>query len=232
MIRLWSRLDYCQAVMRLSTTSHAILGMLAFRPATAYELAKGMGTNFSYFWPRARSHVLAEVKRLAELGLAQAQSEPTGRRARTVYSLTPEGRHALECWMATPPSVFGLEIEGLVRVFLAPFGRVDDLVQSLEATRAEALTMLNLAAVIIDQYLAGTAPAQEHIHVRALLIDFLTHFAEFTEGWASRSLATVRTWEDLNPKGKEHVARQTLAAAPRGTAGGGIVETWGSLRTR
>lgn len=218
--------------MRLSTTSHAILGMLAFRPATAYELAKGMGTNFSYFWPRARSHVLAEVKRLADLGLAQAQSKPTGRRARTVYSLTAEGRQALENWLATPPSTFGLEMEGLVRVFLAPFGRVDDLAASLEATRAEAVTMLELAAVIVEQYLEGTAPAQGHIHVRALLIDFLTHFAELTETWAARSLATVRTWEDLSADGKAPAARKTLAAAPRKAAGGGIVETWGRLPTR
>lgn len=219
--------------MRLSTTSHAILGMLAFRPATAYELAKGMGTNFTYFWPRARSHVLAEVKRLADLGLAQAQSEPTGRRARTVYTLTPEGRRALESWMATPPSEFGLEIEGLVRVFLAPFGSVDDLAASLEATRAEAVTMLSMAAGIIEQYLEGTAPAQDHIHVRALLIDFLTHFAEFTEAWAERSLATVRTWDDLTLHGKEDVARKALAAMPRATdTSGPVVETWGSNRTR
>ena len=219
--------------MRLSTTSHAILGMLAFRPATAYELAKGMGTNFTYFWPRARSHVLAEVKRLADLGLATAQSEPTGRRARTLYSLTPEGRRALERWLATPPSAFGLEIEGLVRVFLAPFGSVDDLATSLEATRAEAVTMLSMAAGIIDRYLEGTAPAQEHIHVRALLIDFLTHFAESTEAWAARSLATVRTWDDLSPNGKEQAARNALAAMPRATsAGGAPVETWGSIRAR
>ncbi len=218
--------------MRLSTTSHAILGMLAFRPATAYELAKGMGTNFTYFWPRARSHVLAEVKRLADLGLARAQSEPTGRRARTVYSLTPEGRRALERWMATPPTAFGLEIEGLVRVFLAPFGSVDDLAASLEATRAEAVTMLNMAAGILEQYSAGTAPAQEHIHVRALLIDFLTHFAECTEAWAERSLATVREWDDLSPTGKEQAARRTLAAMPRGmSAGGPAVETWGNIQT-
>lgn len=219
--------------MRLSTTSHAILGMLAFRPATAYDLAKGMGTNFAYFWPRARSHVLAEVKRLADLGLATAQSEPTGRRARTVYSLTPEGRRALDRWMATPPAAFGLEIEGLVRVFLAPFGSVDDLAASLEATRAEAVTMLSMAAGIIERYLEGTAPAQEHIHVRALLIDFLTHFAESTEAWAARSLATVRTWDDLGPNGKEQAARNALAAMPRARgASGPPVETWGSIRAR
>ncbi len=214
--------------MRLSTTSHAILGMLAFRPATAYELAKGMGTNFSYFWPRARSHVLAEVKRLSELGLAAAQSEPLGRRARTVYSLTPAGRLALEAWMATPPTAFGLEIEGLVRVFLAPFGQIDDLTASLEATRAEAATMLGLAGTIVERYMDGTAPAQEHIHVRALLIDFLTHFAQLTEAWATRSLQTVATWDDLSPNGKQEVARETLAAAPRSPAAGAPVETWGA----
>lgn len=212
--------------VRLSTTSHAILGLLAYRPATAYELAKGMETNFAYLWPHARSHVFAETKKLAELGLAQATPDAVGRRARTVYSLTATGRGALEQWLATPPTSFALEIEGLVRLFLAPFGTRDDLLQALEAMRAEAEVMLHVAGSINEQYLQGTAPAQEQVHLRALLVDFLTRFAELTEAWAARSLATVAAWDDLRLEGKEAAALGTIAAAPRLDPTRAI-ETWG-----
>ena len=37
----------------LSTTSYSILGYLAIRPYTAYELTKQMGRTFHHFWPRA-----------------------------------------------------------------------------------------------------------------------------------------------------------------------------------
>lgn len=212
--------------MSLSPTSGAILGLLGYRPATAYELAKGMETNFAYFWPRARSHVFAEIKRLAALGLAKATPDAVGKRARTVYSLTPKGRRALKEWLATQPTGFALEIEGLVRLFVAPFGTREDLAAALEATRAEAETMLRLAGWINQAHLDGRAPAQEHIHLRAMLVDYLTRFAELTEGWAARSRATVESWDDLRLEGKEPAARATIAAAPR-LAPAKPADTWG-----
>jgi len=150
-------------------------------------------------------------------------------RARTVYSLTPKGKRALKDWLATPPVSFGFEIEGLVRLFLAPFGTRDDLVASLEATRADAELMLHLAGSINEAYLEGRAPAQEHVHLRALLVDFLTRFAQLTEGWAARSLATVEGWDDLSLEGKEEAALETIAAAAR-LAASRAVETWGPGR--
>ena len=72
----------------LTTTSYAILGLLAIRPWSTYELAGQMRRNLHYFWPRAESNLYAEPKRLVEGGFAQAQSQPVGKRRRTVYSIT------------------------------------------------------------------------------------------------------------------------------------------------
>src|SRR5262245_18010519 len=122
---------------KLTTSSLAILGQLAFRPWPAYELAKAMDVNFKYFWPRAQSHVYAEVKRLAELGLASVTEEMQGERRRSVYAITPRGRRALAEWMRSPPETFALEMEGLVRLFLAPFGTREDLLGALASMEAE-----------------------------------------------------------------------------------------------
>ena len=64
----------------LTTTSYAILGLLAIQPWPTYELAKQMRRSLHYVWPRAESNLYAEAKRLVEGGLAQARSEPVGRR--------------------------------------------------------------------------------------------------------------------------------------------------------
>ncbi len=80
--------------MTLTTTSYAILGQLALQPWTMYDLARQMRINLHYFFPRAESQVYAEPKRLVELGLAVADTEMTGKRARTVYRITDASKRS------------------------------------------------------------------------------------------------------------------------------------------
>src|SRR5579859_3071369 len=129
----------------LTATSYAILGMVGLRPCTTYELSKMMQRSFDYFWPSARSLIYAEVKRLATVGLLTAEKDFVGQRARTRYSITDEGRAALAAWLSTPPHVFALDMEGLLRIYLASFGSREDLQQALEKMRQDAVTMLEIA---------------------------------------------------------------------------------------
>ena len=76
----------------LNTTSFAMLGMLAIRPWSTYELAKHMDHSLRRLWPRARSHLFNEPKKLVAHGLAVASEEMVGRRPRTIYTITPAGR--------------------------------------------------------------------------------------------------------------------------------------------
>src|SRR5438270_14089283 len=92
--------------LKLTPTSYAILGMAGIRPCTTHELSKAMQRSFDYFWPRARSLVYAEVKRLAGLGLLHAVKDAVGERPRTTYAITPDGRTALASWLRTPPTTF------------------------------------------------------------------------------------------------------------------------------
>jgi len=199
---------------KLTTTSYAILGMVGLRACTTYELSKLMQRSFDYFWPRARSLVYAEVKRLAVLGLLSAQKDFVGRRPRTTYTITAACRSALASWLSTPPQVFALEIEGLLRLYLAGFGTRDDLLLSLETLRQEAATMLRIAGDFKELYLAGTSPFMDQIHLRALLNDFLANYAAFAYQWAGRAMETVRDWPDLSPDGKRDAALSTIAGLP------------------
>ena len=106
----------------LTTTSYAILGLLAVRPWSTYELARQMRRNLHYFWPRAESNLYAEPKRLVAGGLAGAASRPVGKRRRTVYTITPQGRQVLERWLGRPAAASRLESETLVKVMFANHG--------------------------------------------------------------------------------------------------------------
>ena len=86
----------------LTPTSYAVLGLLAIKPYTTYELAKQMDRTLNRFWPRARSKLYEEPKKLAARGLARAADDAVGKRSRTIYTITPKGRRALRAWVAEP----------------------------------------------------------------------------------------------------------------------------------
>lgn len=209
---LYSYWEYVSS-MNLTTTSYAILGQLVPRPATTYELAKRMQRNLHYFWPRAESRIYDEAKRLVEGGLAQAEKSYTGKRARTIYSITPEGQEALADWLAGPASRwFALETEGLLRLFVAYLGRRDDVVAAVEGMRGEAVEMLRIGRGVAKEYLAGDSEFQDQVHIRALVFDFLAEFGLGMIAWADRSLAELEEWSDLSPDGKAERAVALMAA--------------------
>jgi PadR family transcriptional regulator AphA len=183
--------------MGLSATSAALLGQLAWREQTTYELGKAMGTNVRFFWPRAESHVYREVKRLTAAGFATAARGATGRRPHTTYRITAAGRAALGNWLAGAPGGVALEHEPLLRVFLASNGSRADLLAAIRAARDQAQAMLAIGDGIADQYIAGDHPFQEEVHIRALSFDYLYNWARFTAEWADRAESEVSGWRDV-----------------------------------
>jgi PadR family transcriptional regulator AphA len=78
----------------VDTTRCAILGELALRDWSSYELTRWMRRTVRWFWPRAESAIYAEVRRLPAEGLAQCRTEPAAdgsSRTRTVYTVTDAG---------------------------------------------------------------------------------------------------------------------------------------------
>ena len=84
----------------LTTTSYAILGLLAIKSWTTYELAVQMERSVKNIWPRAASRIYEEPKRLVKQGLAKDVLDHVGKRPRTTYSITAKGRRALSAWLA------------------------------------------------------------------------------------------------------------------------------------
>ena len=125
-----------------TTTSYAILGLLAVRPWTTYELAKQVRRSLNWFWPRAERKLYDEPKRLVADGLATATEGFTGRRKRTTYAITAEGRAELARWLGEPSAPPTYEFEAMVRVFFADAGDLDQLRATLRRTDTEAADRL------------------------------------------------------------------------------------------
>jgi DNA-binding PadR family transcriptional regulator len=172
------------------------LGLLALRSWSAYELAQQMQRSLHQFWPRAERKIYDEPKRLVRLGLAKATNEPTGRRPRTLYEVTPAGLLALRIWMGEECAPPQFESEAILKVFLSDQGSKDNLLAAIASIRADAEASIAVGVQRCQAYLESGGPFPERLHVIALMARFLTELADAYERWASWAQLEVETWPD------------------------------------
>lgn len=212
-------------VRALTTTSYAVLGLLAARPWSTYELAQQMERSLGRMWPRAQSKLYEEPKKLVAHGLAAASEETVGRRARRVYSITDAGREALAGWLGTPGAGPALEFEQLLHVFFADAGTTDDLRRTLVAAHRWAVERSAESAAIGRQYVAGTGPFPERLAVQQLTARFLDDFYALVATWSEWATEVTSTWParpadaTVDLAELEAAVRRSADVAERGTHG-------------
>jgi DNA-binding PadR family transcriptional regulator len=180
----------------MTTTSYAILGLLAIRPWTTYELIAQVERSLRRIWPRAQSKLYEEPKKLVTLGYARAVQEQEGRRTRTRYTITVAGRRALRAWLAQPGAGPEMEFEQLVKIHFADSGTKHDILANLAATiewvREQNIEHLATARAV----LAGDSPFPQREAVNHLGGRFLTSYYTMIAEWAEWATSVVRTWPE------------------------------------
>ena len=197
----------------LTTTSFAILGLLAIQPWATYDLAKLMRRSLHFFWPRAESNLYAEPKRLVAAGLAEAREEWNGDRRRTVYSITDRGRDALREWLMTPPADVRVESEAHLRLLYGNYGSKDDLLAAIQAIEDDAQRTIDHYARLGVEYARGEGLFPDRIHVNALLATLSIEQARAAVRWARWAREAVGAWKSTVKPDVEWAAETMLRAA-------------------
>lgn len=101
-----------------TTLGHALLGLIAARPSTGYDLARRLRRPVGYFWSAGHSQIYPELARLEAAGLVRhTVITGAGPRETKRYRVTAAGRRTVRTWLlATTPDVDDREI--LLRVYL------------------------------------------------------------------------------------------------------------------
>jgi PadR family transcriptional regulator AphA len=178
----------------LTTTSYAILGLLSLRSWTTYELAMQMERTLDRIWPRARSKLYDEPKKLVAHGLAKAAKDRVGKRPRTVYSITPRGRRALAAWLKVPAGETSLQSEPQIKLFFADQGTKTDAVAVIDATEKWAREQLGVFLEAQRSYLAGEGPFPERTATNFPGARFMVDYYEMTLRWAQWARGVVEGW--------------------------------------
>jgi DNA-binding PadR family transcriptional regulator len=205
-------------VTQASTTTYALLGMLAVRSWTGYELTQQLRRSLRFVWPSSEGHLYREQKRLVELGWATVETERAGGRRRNRYRATDAGLAALGEWLASPVQEPHLEVEGVLRLFHGTSAAVPDLAASLRASARQAGAMLDEMLGFVEEYLSDDGPLAmleagvggpeqerlefggrvqypERLHVVALVIDVTTRLLADLGDFFAAAADEVSRWE-------------------------------------
>lgn len=88
------------------TTANALLGLLALRPMSGYDLRALIARSIGHFWSESYGQIYPALKALSAAGMVEKKTErKKGRPDRNVFSLTPDGRKRLKDWLKIGPAV-------------------------------------------------------------------------------------------------------------------------------
>jgi PadR family transcriptional regulator, regulatory protein AphA len=129
---------------KLTPVSYLILGLVARGASTPYALKQYVAKSVGFFWPFPHSQFYSEPGRLLGQGLLEETREPGGRRRRE-FTITAEGRRALEAWLREPTGEQPqIRDTGLLKLFFGgSLGREDvvALARAQEAAHRERLAV-------------------------------------------------------------------------------------------
>src|SRR5215207_7815489 len=109
---------------------HAILGLLARKPSTGYELAQMFDLSLRTAWHASHSQIYPELNRLGSAGLIEVVER--GSRGSKTYALTDEGHDELRRWLVEAEPDRSQRNESAVRLFLGQLLPADDRKQVFE----------------------------------------------------------------------------------------------------
>lgn len=199
-----------------TTTSYAILGLLSVDRWSTYELAKQVRRSLRWFWPRTERKIYDEPKRLVEAGLATATREYTGQRPRTVYGITAEGREELRRWLDEPPATRSSEFEGVLKLFFADAGSLEQLTATLTAIEQDAADRLAELLDVNEQNLAGNNRFPERLHLSVLALRLHVEQEIVVRDWARWARGQTETWRSTRDHGSWDIAAAQYELAERG----------------
>jgi len=189
--------------MTTSTLGHALLGLLARRPATGYELAGLLRRPVGHFWHARHSQIYPELGRLEAAGLVRhTVTTGAGPRPTKRYRITARGGRQLRQWLvSTAPDVDPREI--LVRVYSLWVLPQDEALEVLSAIRRHHEGVLasyrEIRAGRRPPVGGGLLPTDPDFAARATL-EWGISFEENRIRWCDWLTGSVRAGEWVEPQ--------------------------------
>ncbi|MBA3309518.1 MAG: PadR family transcriptional regulator [Nocardioidaceae bacterium] len=150
-------------------STFVVLGLLARRPGSGYDVAAFAEKTVRHFWPISRSQLYIELSRLEELGWATGTAVQQDRYPdKRDYETTPAGIAALREWLDESPHRQRQRTQDAVmlKTFLGSYMSPDRLADQLRDYREQA-EKLRAELLAVVEHLDAKGPTGPHRFGRA-----------------------------------------------------------------
>jgi PadR family transcriptional regulator AphA len=201
---------------KLTPTSYALLGLLARKPQSAYQLnARMQGSLMRVYWPRVESHVYSEPKKLLRHKMVSEEKDKHNGRNRTVYTITDEGSRALQRWLGDDADLdLRMQAEFILKLLLADSGSAADVHNTLEKSLNSSHQDLLEAIAGIKAILASEDYAVDGAPYNGIVINLMADILIARYRWGNFALETTQGIDDdLPTEEKVKIGRRAYAIA-------------------
>jgi DNA-binding PadR family transcriptional regulator len=173
-------------------TRNAVLGVLAYGPATGYEIRKLLSETTSHFWKESYGQIYPALEDLRIEGLIEEIAHVTSGRETRRFAILPAGEAELREWIRGPEiQLKPGRNELLLKLFFARSSDAPYLIPQVESYH-------RMIAEVRETYRGFTAEADSDgvpPDARTLIgttIDYGIAAAEMQMQWCERTLTTLR----------------------------------------
>jgi DNA-binding PadR family transcriptional regulator len=175
--------------------SHALLGLVTYRPATGYELKTAFNESIHFFWNATLPQIYRTLKQMEEKRwLTVAIEHQDGKPSRKIYHVTEAGRKELQEWLQVDPKIPEPREPMLIKVFFGNQMDPGHFLSHLQGWRDYHAGLLQKyeeeVTPIIEHYAKQTG-AVEDARYWSFTLDFGRRHAKMVVDWCDEILASM-----------------------------------------
>jgi len=188
------------------SSSFAILGLLSLAPMSGYDLRREARGSVGHFWSESYGQIYPTLRRLAADGLVRAHARHRGRADRKAWEITPEGRAALERWLAVAPRSRPVRNELLLKLFFGSRRSAPALARHVQGVR-EMLAGHLAVYTDLEERARRESRNDPSLPYWLMTLSFGRHHDRALLAWCDETLRTLRRLE--TPSGRKDRTRRT-----------------------
>jgi DNA-binding PadR family transcriptional regulator len=171
--------------METTAVTWAVLGLLALRPRSGYDIKQSVDRTIRHFWAASYGQIYPELKRLEAANWIEGVDGSRGARSRRVYTITATGRAELCDWLYGAETRIELRDESLLRLLFADTLPREHALGLLSARREGYRGMLAYLRSLDD----GTGPDPDFVD---LVYRWGLDYCEWGIEWCERQERRLR----------------------------------------
>lgn len=186
---------------RENKTKYAILGLIANKPMSGYDIKKKFEERLGKFWNESYGQIYPILKALENEGLATRSVEHTkGKPARNVITITEKGMNEFKEWLKKPTDPHKERLEILLKLTAGSHMKIDESIRLVEEFRDEWAAQTK-SFVEIEQDLQREWGGRPQLAYMEMAVDCGMRVGNAYIEWCNETIAKLEAMKRDAPAG-------------------------------